>query len=55
MAGLAFGSGFSLIFSMINESTVQMASTFPVMRHTLSDVPREVEIKKEITIKQAVQ
>ena len=35
----AFGSGFSLIFSIMNESTVKIASTFPVIKHTLSVVP----------------
>lgn len=36
-------SGFSRIFSIININTDIIASTLPVIRHTLSEVPRETK------------
>uniref|UniRef100_A0A6B0TQT7 Uncharacterized protein n=1 Tax=Ixodes ricinus TaxID=34613 RepID=A0A6B0TQT7_IXORI len=39
MAIFAVGSGFSLIFSMINSCIRRTPSTLPVIRQTLSVVP----------------
>ena len=43
IACFAFMSGFSLIFSMMNVRTAIIASTLPVIRQTLSDVPSKVK------------
>lgn len=53
IACFAFMSGFSLIFSMMNIRQAIIASTFPVIRQTLSDVP--VKAKSHFKMQHAKQ
>lgn len=56
IACFAFMSGFSRIFSMMNIRTAIIAPTFPVIRHTRSDVPikAKANLKMHITLHNSV-